>query len=103
MWFRGIAAAWLVSTAAAPALAQEAAPPRDTWGTENPLPAPAAAAEAAAPAPTLPCDPCETDAAERVPLKYTLERIEVRGNGKTSTRVVLRYIPFSEGDVIDVD
>jgi outer membrane protein insertion porin family len=102
MRFRGIAAAWLVSTAAAPALAQEPAPAPDTWGTDNALPAPAPVA-APPPTPTAPCDPCETDAAERVPLKYTLERIEVRGNGKTSTRVVLRYVPFSEGDVIDVD
>ncbi len=37
------------------------------------------------------------------PLKYTLEGIEVRGNTKTSTRVVLRYVPFSPGDVINVD
>jgi outer membrane protein assembly factor BamA len=32
-----------------------------------------------------------------------LEAVEVRGNRRTRSRVVLRYIPFSPGDVIDVD
>jgi outer membrane protein assembly factor BamA len=36
-------------------------------------------------------------------LKYTLEGIEVRGNTTTLARVVLRYVPFRAGDVLDVD
>lgn len=36
-------------------------------------------------------------------LKYTLDGIEVRGNTKTRSRVVLRYVPFRAGDVIDVE
>lgn len=36
-------------------------------------------------------------------LRYVLDGIEVRGNHKTSTRVVLRYVPFAAGDVLDVD
>jgi outer membrane protein assembly factor BamA len=35
--------------------------------------------------------------------KYTLEGLEVRGNTSTLSRVVLRYVPFHAGDVIDVD
>jgi outer membrane protein insertion porin family len=35
--------------------------------------------------------------------KYTLEGIEVRGNTTTLARVVLRYVPFRAGDVLDVD
>jgi len=36
-------------------------------------------------------------------LKYTLEGVEVRGNKATRPRVVLRYVPFKAGDVLDVD
>jgi outer membrane protein assembly factor BamA len=35
--------------------------------------------------------------------KYLLEGIEVRGNTATLPRVVLRYVPFRPGDVLDVD
>lgn len=36
-------------------------------------------------------------------VRYTLEAIEVRGNQRTRSRVVMRYVPFKPGDVIDVD
>jgi outer membrane protein insertion porin family len=36
-------------------------------------------------------------------LKYTLEGVEVRGNTTTLARVVLRYVPFRPGDVLDVN
>jgi outer membrane protein insertion porin family len=42
-------------------------------------------------------------AAGAVGLKYTLEGIEVRGNTTTLARVVLRYVPFRAGDVLDVN
>src|SRR5439155_6966388 len=38
-----------------------------------------------------------------VGLRYTLEGVEVRGNTTTLARVVLRYVPFRAGDVLDVD
>ncbi len=77
-------------------------PPLDTWGTDNALPAQDPTPGTPPPAP---CEPCRepTAAADLAPLKYTLEAVEVRGNTKTSTRVVLRYVPFQPGDVIDVD
>jgi outer membrane protein assembly factor BamA len=36
-------------------------------------------------------------------VRYTLEGIELRGNTRTSPRVVLRYVQFRPGDVLDVD
>jgi outer membrane protein assembly factor BamA len=42
-------------------------------------------------------------AAGAVGLKYTLEGVEVRGNTTTLARVVLRYVPFRAGDVLDVN
>ncbi len=35
-------------------------------------------------------------------LRYTLQGIELRGNSRTQNRVVLRYVPFRPGDVLDV-
>lgn len=36
-------------------------------------------------------------------VRYTLEAIEVKGNNRTRSRVVLRFLPFGPGDVFDVD
>src|SRR5690606_17688738 len=36
-------------------------------------------------------------------LRYTLEAVEIRGNTRTRDRVVLRYVPFRVGDVLDVE
>ena len=36
-------------------------------------------------------------------IRYTLEGIQIRGNRRTADRVVLRYVPFEVGDVLDVD
>ena len=41
--------------------------------------------------------------ARAVPVRYTLEAIQVRGNSRTQRRVVLRYVPFKTGNVFDVD
>jgi outer membrane protein insertion porin family len=38
-----------------------------------------------------------------VPVRYTLEAIQVHGNSRTQRRVVLRYVPFKPGSVFDVD
>ncbi|HVY46606.1 MAG TPA: BamA/TamA family outer membrane protein, partial [Minicystis sp.] len=39
----------------------------------------------------------------KVHLRYQLEGVEVRGNKKTLTRVVLRYVRFHAGDALDVN
>src|SRR5690606_27147393 len=67
----------LVITAAKPSLAVAADPP---------------ASAAAAP-----------EAPQRARLRYTLEGIELRGNVRTAGRVVLRYVKFRAGDLLDVD
>ena len=36
-------------------------------------------------------------------VRYTLERIQVRGNSRTERRVILRYVSFKPGDIFDVD
>src|SRR5690606_27908309 len=36
-------------------------------------------------------------------LRYELEGIELRGNDRTADGVILRYVPFEGGDVLDVD
>lgn len=45
----------------------------------------------------------ELDTAVEPRVRYTLEGIEVRGNRRTRSRVVMRYVPFKPGDMIDVD
>jgi outer membrane protein insertion porin family len=40
--------------------------------------------------------------AEPSALRYELDGVDVRGNSRTSDGVVLRYVPFDAGDVIDV-
>lgn len=85
--------------------------PLDTWGADLPAaPPPPAPEPQTTPSQSerCPCGPAGTgidrDAELRSPsLRYTLESIEVRGNTRTSKRVVLRYLPFESGDVFDVD
>jgi len=45
------------------------------------------------------------DASEagRARIRYLLQGIEVRGNTRTRDRVVLRYVPFRAGDLLDVN
>lgn len=50
---------------------------------------------AALPAPRTP--------GQQVRVRYVLDDIEVRGNDKTSTRIVRRYVPFTRGEILDVD
>jgi outer membrane protein assembly factor BamA len=89
---------------APPAVPAESEAPA-TWGGGESAPAATTAPPLRVPPPPGPC-PCGTATpaeSASAPLKYTLEGIEVRGNTKTSTRVVLRYVPFSPGDVINVE
>ena len=102
----------------APTLARAQA--RRTWGAEPDAPPPVSTAPPEPPPATMgtpvpgstsaPSSPPVAEAAApiiRTPgaigLKYTLEGVEVRGNSTTLPRVVLRYVPFKAGDVLDVD
>jgi outer membrane protein insertion porin family len=88
------------------ALGQAATPDaRDTWGnneTQN-----SGETSPSVPRPTrsavTPC-PCEqpTPEGDLAPVRYTLEEVVVRGNTRTSERVVMRFVPFKRGDLIDV-
>jgi outer membrane protein insertion porin family len=76
-------------------------PPPVTMGT----PAPGSTAGSGTP-PTTVADASGGGigrAASAIGTRYTLEGIEVRGNTKTLARVVLRYVPFRTGDVLDVN
>jgi outer membrane protein assembly factor BamA len=109
------------AAAPAPAPAPTAS---DTWGASEPskppptedtsatkeetsaTAAPAIAAPAASDGRTCPCpEPgLETrPGPTALAVRYTLEGVEVRGNTRTRTHVVLRYVPFKQGDVFDVD
>ena len=111
-----------VPAAAAPA--ESAAPrkqPLDTWGTDDPAPVSAPGASTPPPPEAGPATPpsaperdesARSDAAransggvrrDGPAVRYTLEALEIRGNARTSSRVILRYLPFQRGDVLDVD
>lgn len=77
--------------------AEPSEPPADT--AEDP-PEPTAP-----PSPDAPTDaPTETasSSAER-PIRYVLERVEVRGNPQTDRGLLRSYVPLRDGDVLDVD
>ncbi len=99
------------NAAAPPPLAATA---NDTWGAASTPPtAPTASAAAAAEPVVSPPDgrscPCPEPGLEThsgptaFAVRYTLEGVEVRGNTRTRAHVVLRYVPFKQGDVFDVD
>jgi outer membrane protein assembly factor BamA len=73
-------------------------PPPVTVGT----PVPGSTAAPSTP-PTTDASAPAARAAGTIGVKYVLQGIEVRGNRTTLARVVLRYVPFREGDVLDVD
>ncbi len=94
------------STPAEPAEPPE--PPPVTKGTPAPGStsgpgAPPTTVADASSAPSPPSAGGVVRAAGAVGLKYTLEGVEVRGNTTTLARVVLRYVPFHAGDVLDVN
>ena len=101
--------------APAPAAAPEPAEAPDTWGAGT-RPAPARTTttpddelliEVEEPEARASPDSSEVSRVRRAPsdmlVRYSLEAIEIRGNSRTRSRVVLRYIPFKPGDIIDVD
>jgi outer membrane protein insertion porin family len=83
------------------ARAEPPRPPPVTMGT----PAPGSMSASGEPPTTVAANPGGgvVHAAGSVGLKYTLEGVEVRGNTSTLARVVLRYVPFRAGDVLDVN
>ena len=97
-WGDGPGAAPAEAPAAPAASAAPPQPPPSTIGT--PVPGSSVLTPSAAPAPSPEPEPV---APMVLGSKYTLEGIEVRGNTSTLARVVLRYVPFRAGDVLDVD
>jgi outer membrane protein assembly factor BamA len=96
-----------VTALALPVFAQTPDPetrtPVDTWGTgeaEAPSLPPSPRPALAEPAP-CPCGAPEAD--DLAPVRYTLEGIEIRGNTRTARSVVLRYLPFQAGKIIDAN
>lgn len=86
-----------------PVVAPSAAAPSEPTPTPVPSePAPAPADLAVEAPEEVPGSAAEA-AQSHVPLRYTLEAIQVRGNTRTERRVVLRYVPFKPGNVFDVD
>lgn len=81
---------------ARPALAEAA----DGPASPPPKAPPASEEKAAGDATATPAKPPPPDAEHR---RYTLEGIEIRGNGRTSRRVILRYVRFVPGGSLDVD
>jgi outer membrane protein insertion porin family len=100
----GLVMAWL-SPGSAFGQPTPAAPP-DTWG-EGDAPSGREQAPPAPQPPAVPAGarcPCEQPAPEEdlTQVRYTLEGVVVRGNTRTSDRVVTRFVPFKRGDLIDV-
>jgi outer membrane protein assembly factor BamA len=87
------------------------AEPAEPETTSPAVPAPAVVPDrgsepaAAAPPPAAPSRERSPDVVERsrAGVRYNLESIEISGNTRTRARVILRYLPFEIGDVIDVD
>jgi outer membrane protein assembly factor BamA len=101
-----------VTTGGATDTNRSATAPAAPAAPASPAPAPERDAQGAPPTspPTPPPPPAnvatetaDTAIEEQGALKYELDGIEVRGNTKTRSRVVLRYVPFQPGDIFDVD
>lgn len=79
-------------------------PPLPTMGTP-------VSPDADATAPVAPPAPAETETARpvvptrdgRIGLRYVLEGVQIRGNTVTLARVIMGFVPFKPGDVLDVD
>jgi len=63
----------------------------------------AVSAEAAAAEPPPEVGAATSSPATKTRVRYTLEGIDLRGNARTSERVILRFVPYRPGDVLDVD
>ena len=109
---RGTAILGLALALALPTRAA-AAEPDDPYDDGTPSPAPPSSPAAPILPPPKAVDPAPprdpepparpVDPPGKTRIRYTLEGIELRGNQRTSGRVVLRYVRFRAGDVLDVD
>jgi outer membrane protein assembly factor BamA len=110
--FRAASRLSLAIALSAPAIA--VAQPAPTTPPEHAEPTPPATPPApASPPPTTepPAEPPPAPVPEppraspavAPPHVYTLESVEIRGNVRTRDRVILRYVPFRAGALIDVD
>lgn len=107
LWGLGHGGTALAQLPIAPAATGEAAAPEPAPAPIAPslpeAPAKAEPVDAEEPAPEPDASAASNDDVKRVPLRYTLEAIQLRGNTRTERRVVLRYVPFKAGSVFDVD
>ena len=91
-----------------PASLGEAAAPGDDSLLHQEIVSPwAARPGGGAPAPprsgATPAPEAEGAAESKARLRYALEGVELRGNTRTAARVILRYVKFRGGDILDVD
>jgi outer membrane protein assembly factor BamA len=111
----GLAVAVAVAVLGFSARSAHAAPLK-TWGYDPPAPSEETTGEDnSRPPPPPPPPPPDVpdDIAPPIPradrpvgpggLRYILEGVEVRGNTTTLARVILRFVPFQRGAVLDVD
>lgn len=103
--------------AVSPPREPDKSPVTATWGADDTPADPSAPALAPPSAPIPPSPPPSLEAPCPCPgqvepspngpvalaVRYTLEGVEVRGNTRTRAHVVLRYVPFKQGSVFDVD
>jgi outer membrane protein insertion porin family len=80
--------------------APSAPPPPSAQPPKEPAPQPAPAPP---PEPVAAAQAAPDVPPGRIRVRYTLQGIDVRGNLRTRDRVVLRYVPFRAGDVLDVN
>lgn len=120
MW-RSLAHVWAVLGFLLLSVGAAEAAPIKTWGADPPEPDPPSSSDPTNPPPPPPStlgtpdgsnldDPSgqQRRASDTSPvgpggLRYVLEGVEVRGNTTTLARVILRYVPFQRGAVLDVD
>jgi outer membrane protein assembly factor BamA len=86
--------------------------PLKTWGADPPEPTTEPSPEQHPPPPPPLSTPAPEVPAPELPrlqaptpggLRYVLEGIQIRGNTSTLARVILRFVPFQHGAVLDVD
>ena len=88
-----------------PPVEDAAAPEEETAPEAEPSEAPTEAApDEAAPDEAAPDEAEESEPSESsAPIRYVLERIEVRGNDGTDGGVIRSYVPLRPGEVMDVE
>ena len=91
------------SSAPAPSSSSASGPPPEPPPVTVGTPVPGSTGAPSNPPTTNASAPPPRPAGGTIGVKYVLQGIEVRGNRSTFSRVILRYVPFRAGDVLDVD